>query len=733
MESGPAHDPQDSTHWLQHPLSGALLSFIVILALLAVLVHHLSQFNARERQREIDHWAGAFTTKLRGRLEANLAVGYGLEAQISVLDTLNQDQLDRIAPRLLQKPLNIRHIAVAPDLVVTALYPLTGNEGALGLNYRQHAGQRTAVLQAMAANDVVLAGPVRLVQGGGEHLIARFPVRRTDGSEWGLISLVIEIESLLRDSDIEEMQRRYALALRGIDGHGDRSAVFWGDANLFGYDKSIRLIPIPGGEWQIAMVPLQDRSWLVLLYWGGAFVIALMAGVAMYYLRRYHLQQNHHLAELQHITAKDPLTQLTSRYQFNEYLRQLVEESQRSMQGFAVLYIDLDHFKDINDSLGHAAGDLMLIEVARHLKASVRTYDLLCRVSGDEFVAVLKGVTATADIENRARIIRNHLAENMHIHGNEVNINCSIGVAVYPHDGSDADALIQHADLAMHESKRAGRNTLYFFSMSMREEANRYRELSAAMRTALNDRKFAVYYQPIYSVRDQSFTRCEALCRWPQADGSMISPAEFIPVAEQSGLICDLGAWLMEEVLTFCQTLKAQQCELNFSVNRSPQEFGSRQHTQQLIALRNRLNIPTHLLTLEITESLLMSDNGIKSQNLMALREQHFQFSIDDFGTGYSAINYLRQYPVESLKIDKSFIAELGVSRQADTLVKVIIQMAKSLGIKVVAEGVETQRQVDFLCAIGCDYLQGFYFARPMPKEQFMAFIFNQKPQAASP
>lgn len=728
MESRPTHVP-DRPDFLQLPITGAILSFVTLFALLAVLVQYLLHATERERQLEMDYWAGAFATKLKGQLDANLAVGYGLEAQISVLGTLDQNNLDRVAPRLLQKPLNIRHIALAPDLVVNALYPLEGNESALGLNYRQHPGQRTAVVQAMAAKHVVLAGPVKLVQGGGEHLIARFPVHDEDGNEWGLISLVIEIESLLRDAGIGEIQLRYAVALRGIDGHGDRSPVFWGDANLFGYD-SIHLIPIPGGEWQMALLPLHDRTWLKLVYWGSALLIAVLAGAAVSYLRRYQTQQARHLQELQFITAKDPLTQLTSRYQFNEYLQHLVEESQRNFQGFAVLYIDLDHFKDINDSIGQAGGDQLLIEIAEHLKNCVRNYDLLCRLGGDEFIAVLKGVTGTADIENRARIIRTRIAENMQIRGAEINITCSIGAAVYPNDGADADSLVQHAELAMHECKRAGRNALYFFSMSMRNEANRYRELSSAMRTALNNREFEVYYQPIFSVRENAFTRCEALCRWPQADGSMISPVQFIPVAEQSGLICDLGAWLVDEVLGFCQELITQKHELNFSINRSPQEFGSRQHTQQLIAARNRLNIPAHLLTLEITESLLMSDNGIKSQNLMALREQHFQFAIDDFGTGYSAINYLRQYPVESLKIDKSFIAELGVSRQADTLVKIIIQMAKSLDIYVVAEGVETQSQVDFLRALGCDYLQGFYFARPMPKEQLVKFIISQTSSA---
>lgn len=721
MESFPS---DKRIQFLQNPLAGAIASFLIMFSLLALLVLYLLHLGAREEEREARYWAGAFAAKLRGQLEANLAVGYGIEAQISVLGNLDQTSLERVAARLLQKPLNIRHIAVAPNLVVTALYPLQGNEGALGLNYRQHLGQRDAVLKAMKDHQVVLAGPLQLVQGGGAHLIARFPVYRQDGSEWGMISLVILIPELLRDAGLDDLQQRYPVALRTQSG----SDSFFGDASLFGADSQIQSIAVPGGEWQLAIKADAAPLWRISLYWATCLLVSLLSATAVFYLRRFHLQRESHLQELEQITAIDPLTQLTSRFQFNEHIGQLIEECQRSNQGFTVLFIDLDHFKEINDSLGHSIGDELLVQIARTLKSCVRSYDLLCRFGGDEFIVVLKNVNRTPEIENRARIITSCIAETRRIQGAAVNVTCSVGVAVYPTDGADAASLIQHADLAMYESKRTGRNSLYFFNMSMRNEADRYIELSTAIKQALANGEFEVYYQPIYSARDERFTRCEALCRWPQADGSMISPAEFIPVAEQSGLICDLGNWVVEEAMKFCQKLRESGIELNISINRSPQEFASRQHTQQLVAMRNRLGIPSHLITLEITESLLMADNCTKSQNFLELREQNFHFAIDDFGTGYSAINYLREYPVESLKIDKSFIAELGISRQADTLVKVIIQMAKSLNIRVVAEGVETQKQVNFLSAIGCDYLQGYFFARPMPAKDFMAFMQGQQP-----
>jgi diguanylate cyclase (GGDEF)-like protein len=723
----------NNKHWsdsLKQPIYVAIASFAILGLVAAILVQQLLRNAANEIEWEMEYWAKAFTTKLEGRLEANLAVGYGLDAQVSVLGDMDQAQFEVVAKRLLKNPLNIRHMALAPNLVVSAIYPLVGNELAQGLNYRLYESQRDAVMQAMSSHQVVLAGPLYLLQNDGkQYLIARFPVSLMDGGDWGLISLVIEFDELLADAGLKDVQRKYSIALRGTDGHGEDSQTFFGDASLFESNAQRHTINVPGGEWQMSITLLKSGHLTLLAcwYWGVALIICLLASAAVFYLRRYSLQQEQHVRTLESFTAIDPLTQLTSRYQFNEYLSQLIEECQRHQQGFTVLFIDLDHFKDINDSLGHAAGDQLLVQIANTLKGCVRSYDLLCRLSGDEFIVVLKGITGIAEIESRARVICEQVAEPVTLESSSISVTCSVGVAVYPTDGVDGPSLLQHADLAMYESKRAGRNSIYFFNMSMRNEADRFIELSTAIKAALQNHQFEVFYQPIYNVKEQRFSRCEALCRWHNPSSGMVAPMEFISVAEQSGLICDLGAWLAEEVMTFCQQMSAEGLSLNFAINRSPQEFGSVPRTQELIALRDRLNIPANLVTLEITESLLMSDSCVKSQNFTTLKDQHFQFSIDDFGTGYSAINYLRQYPVESIKIDRSFIAELGQSQQADTLVKIIIQMAKSLNIRVVAEGVETAQQKVFLEAIGCDYLQGYYFAKPMPKTEFRQFILNHK------
>jgi diguanylate cyclase (GGDEF)-like protein len=708
------------------PIVAALVSFLVLLLPCSVMVHYLIKEKEQAIAVEASNMLQALVTKLEGRLQANIAVGLGFEVQISVLGDLDQSGLEVLAKRSIDDDLNIRHVALAPNLVIRAIYPLQGNEAAVGLDYRKNEAQKQAALRTLSSNQVVLAGPLQLVQGGKKQLIARFPVFLANNDPWGVISLVIKAEELFADVGLYDAQNRYDIAMRGKDGLGEQGAVFFGDATLFQNKVKLQNIGIPGGSWQIAARPKNGWSapgstYITLC--AQALALCLLGAYIVYALRQNAVEREAHVRHLESLSAIDPLTQLTSRYQFKRDLAQRVLESERDGTGFTVLFIDLDHFKEVNDGLGHSVGDELLVVVADRIQNRMQEGDLLSRLGGDEFVAVLQGVISTADIERRADAICQCIAQPVMISGLEVTITSSVGVALYPQDGGDGETLIRHADRAKFESKRSGRNSLYFFNASLRNEADRYIELTAAMKVGLAQNEFEVYYQPIYDLKQERFTRCEALCRWIRPEKGFVSPADFIPVAEQSGLILDLGAWLNGQVLSCYHEAKDLGISMNFSVNRSPQEFGSVRHTQSFIRLRQQRDVPPQSITLEITESLLMSDNRTKADNFQMLKNEGFNFSIDDFGTGYSAINYLRKYPVESLKIDKSFIAELGVSSQADVLVKVIIQMAKSLDIAVVAEGVETRQQLELLREMGCDYIQGYYFAKPMPKADFMAFI----------
>jgi|GEM_PF-559431 len=707
---------------IQVGLLAALLVLIPSLLFVRVIVHNEQRDIAAKAEQLMD----ALVTKLEGRLQANLAVGIGFEAQIAVLGDLNQVGLNVLAERLIDPDLNIRHVALAPDLVVRAVYPLPGNEAAIGLDYRTHEKQGKAALQAMETNKMVLAGPLRLVQGGGSHLVARFPVYLAQDEPWGLIALVIRADELFADVGLIDAQFDYQLAMRGTDGRGESGAVFFGDPALFQQDVKTHKIQVPGGSWQMAIRPIDGWNaplGVYLIYSIMALSFALLGGAAAYSLRRSVMMRLAHMRHLESLSAIDPLTRITSRYQFKRDLAQRVKECERDGCGFTLLFIDLDHFKEVNDGLGHARGDELLVTMADRMNSCMKRGDLLSRMGSDEFTAVFRGVTSTVDIEHRAEALMAAINQPVNIGGLDITITSSIGVAVYPEDGQDGETLIRHADRAKFESKRAGRNTLYFFNASMRNEADQYIELTSAMKAGLPRGEFEVYYQPIYDLRQGVYTRCEALMRWRRGGKDMVSPADFIPVAEQSGLIVELGAWLADEVFNCYQIMQGAGLPMKFSINRSAQEFSSLRHTQHFMALQERRGIPTEDITLEITESLLMSDNRTKSDNFQLLKEHGFLFSIDDFGTGYSAINYLRSYPAETLKIDRSFIWELGESEQADVLVRVIIQLAQALGIAVVAEGVETPQQLELLREMGCDYIQGFYLAKPMPQSEFKAFI----------
>lgn len=708
------------------PLKVGLLAALLVLIPSLLFVRIIIKEEQYQIAAESEQLMVALATKLEGRLQANLAVGIGFQAQIAVLGDLDQEGLNVLAERLIDPALNIRHVALAPDLVVSAVYPLEGNEAAIGLDYRNNVKQREAALKAMETNHLILAGPLELVQGGGSHLIARFPVYVADGKPWGLIALVIRADELFADAGLLDAQENYQLALRGRDGRGKAGAVFFGELQLFYQKVKTKMIEVPGGAWQMAIRPrsgwgVSQRIYIV--YSAMALLFALLAGAVAFSLRRSMLMRLAHVRHLEHLSAIDPLTRISSRYQFKRDLAAQIARSKQDGDGFTLVFIDLDHFKEVNDGLGHARGDELLVAMADRIGACMQRGDLLSRMGSDEFVGVFSGVNSSVEIERRAEDIMAAINEPINVGGFELTITSSIGVAVYPADGEDGETLIRHADRAKFESKRSGRNTLYFFNASMRNEADRYIELTSAIKAGLQNDEFEVYYQPIYDVRKKAYPRCEALMRWRRADQSMVSPAEFIPIAEQSGLIIELGAWLADEVFNCYQIMQAAELPIKISINRSAHEFGSLRHTRHFINLQKKRGVPPDHITLEITESLLMSDNRTKSDSFQLLKEHGFQFSIDDFGTGYSAINYLRKYPAETLKIDRSFIRELGETQQADMLVKVIIQLAQALGIAVVAEGVETQAQLEILQAMGCDYIQGFYLARPMPQADFIEFI----------
>jgi diguanylate cyclase (GGDEF)-like protein len=428
--------------------------------------------------------------------------------------------------------------------------------------------------------------------------------------------------------------------------------------------------------------------------------------------------------QLRHLATHDALTSLPNRVLLDDRLAQAIAHADRYGQPFAVLMVDLDRFKLINDSLGHRAGDEVLNEVARRLNAVVRNIDTVARVGGDEFVLIINPAPTRGDAEEVGRQVNESLQAPMRFLQTNLHICASIGVAFYPSDGATAETLIGHADAAMYCAKQCGRNNLQCFSPHMNSVTIERVNLASDLHQALKLRQFELYYQPKVDTATGDVHSAEALIRWRHPTRGIISPVEFIPLAEDCGLINDLGAWVLQEA---CRQRKAWQHEglppLRIAVNVAASQFRQGNLLDVIRGALDDAQLEPHHLELEITESAVMTNPEESARILEQLSRMGVVVSVDDFGTGYSSMSYLRRFPIDKLKIDRGFIKDLMTQPDDASIVQAIISLAHSLRLKVVAEGVETPEQLNFLRSIHCDQYQGFHFSPALPAEEFAALV----------
>ena len=415
----------------------------------------------------------------------------------------------------------------------------------------------------------------------------------------------------------------------------------------------------------------------------------------------------------------DPLTGLPNRAFFDERLRRAMHSRRRS-EGLALCFIDLDRFKLINDSLGHSVGDAVLMEVGERLRTVCRAGDTLARLAGDEFVLLVDDAgDAEAAVCVAARVL-DALARPVRVEGREINLGASLGVALFPHDGTDIETLLRNADAAMYAAKAAGRNCVRFYDEAMNRRAGQRLALESDLRRAVVRQQLELYYQPQVRTAGGRLAGVEALMRWRHPERGLVSPVEFIPVAEESGLITELGEWALGEAAR--QIVRWQQQGLpvpRVAVNLSPRQFRDADLAERLQAILAAAGAPADAIELEITESAAMQHPEGAVRVLQRLREQGITVALDDFGTGHSSLAMLRTLPLNVLKLDRSFVQHLPASDADAAVANAVVTLARQLGLSVVAEGVETDAQRQFLTAIGCDILQGYLFARPLPAAAF--------------
>lgn len=428
-----------------------------------------------------------------------------------------------------------------------------------------------------------------------------------------------------------------------------------------------------------------------------------------------------------HQANYDFLTGLPNRRMVHDRLKEEFKRSRRDSKKLAVLFIDLDRFKDVNDTLGHEVGDTLLKEAAERMVTCVRESDIAGRLGGDEFIIILDDLDEFVSIGRIANTLLEKLAMPYHLGSEFAYISASIGISVYPDDATDITTLLKNADQALYAAKRQGRNRFHYYTPAMQEAANTRMRITNDLYSALADNQFKVYYQPIVELMTGAIHKAEALIRWQHPKLGIVSPADFIPIAEDTGQIIEIGDWVFcQAVVQVTRWRATHHPEFQISVNKSPVQFkaAADSHIQCFDQL-TEVEIPRQSIVVEITESLLMEAREEISSQLLTFRDKGLQIALDDFGTGYSSLSYLKKFDIDYLKIDQSFVRNLAPDSSDMALCEAMIGMAHKLGIKVIAEGVETQDQCNFLKQMGCDYGQGYLFSKPIPSDELEAMLLK--------
>lgn len=667
----------------------------------------------------------------------------------------------RIAARLLVEQRQYLGFAWADDqFTVRQVVPAESNARFIGVNLARDPAQWEAILPALEQRRPEFSQPFPHAAGYG--VFAYLPVY-WEGRFAGLMVAVFDVQGLAEHLLRDELERGYGIAL------------FNGDQRIYSSqplpESEQFLVRLPlqmrGLSWQLAVWPLAGlrESAATLLPELVLAIGALLAGMLGFALRAKQLLEhssarirklnadlerrvaqrtselvasNRKLArevmerervanELAHLARHDPLTGLPNRMMFEEHLQRAIHHAARDRQSLAVFFLDLDNFKDINDTLGHASGDLLLRLFAERLRSVLRDTDIICRQGGDEFLILAEDLPHTYDCAAVAEKILEALKQRFRLGDSEVYVSTSIGIATYPEAGVDAESLVKHADSAMYQAKAAGRNTFAMYSTRLHRIALRRLEMKRNLHLALDRGEFTVYYQPQVELHSGRVVGAEALLRWPR-NGRMVPPGEFIPLTEETGLIVPIGSLVIQLVCNDLACWRRRGLPLpQLCVNVSAAQFRHDQLLRDLHAYAD--DGLARYLGLELTERVFIEDSAAHRRLLQEVERMGIVISIDDFGTGCSSFAYFRYFPIHVVKIDQSFIRNVTSDITDAKITETVLDLAQNFQLKVIAEGVETAEQMEFLRARQCDVAQGFYFGRPVPRDEFL-MLWRQQAEA---
>jgi diguanylate cyclase (GGDEF)-like protein len=556
-----------------------------------------------------------------------------------------------------------------------------------------------------------------------ERMVVAFPLFRRDADVQRALRAWAAADALLAEVDTLAAALHEEVRARGADTW--RAQVYARSA----VEIDMRLTPL-AEAYARALGTAARRLNVAIAFAGGVLALALV-GWAVLMTRRTlrqlqgaEAQQREAERRLAELAQYDALTGLANRTLFNDRLAQAIARAHRTEQPVALLFVDLDRFKEINDSLGHEAGDAVLREAAARLRAHLREGDSVARLGGDEFTVILEDVAGADEVRAVAQKLMRAFAEPIVVDGQDLFPTLSIGVALYPRDGDTAEALLRHADTAMYQAKAEGRDGFQFYAPTMSAAVTERVTLEGRLRQALERGEFQLHYQPVVRLQTGEVASLEALLRWRHPEDGLIAPGRFIAVAEQTGLIVPIGAWVLREACAQARRWQdAGLRPLRVAVNLSARQFRKQGLVDTLRGALRAAGLDSRWLMLEITESLLMDNPQASGQLLQQLREMGTSMALDDFGTGYSSLAYLKHFPIDVIKIDRSFVSDIATDSDDAAIVKATIGLAASLGMQTTAEGVDSPEQLAFLREHGCRFGQGFLFSAAVPAEAVEAML----------
>ncbi|MFB9279383.1 putative bifunctional diguanylate cyclase/phosphodiesterase [Cohnella cellulosilytica] len=691
----------------------------------------------RETHRDTAYELSAYASALSAAIESRLLLTNGVKAfvvnELAHGGAVSESRFRSFAADFMNGIPGIRNFSIYPDGIATLIYPAEGNDNVLGMDLFHHPDPeiRSNAERTMRTERMTVLGPRELTQSG-LGLLSRQSVYYNDRF-WGFVSAVLDIDPILQEVDLYNGDKGINFAVRA------NSLILMGDPQLFEETSIIKKLELSDGEWEMAAVPNREKlesvaaksrifqavcagSLLLLLY----FLYVQLTQQAR--LQQLVAERTHNLeianktlestfAQLSVAAYRDVVTGLNNRTYFNEQLEQKIESNRQSGDTLALLYLDLDHFKMINDSYGHLYGDMMLREVGKRLVELSLPEAEISRIGGDEFTVILPRIANMEQLRQIAHQVRELFQTPFPLRDTEHFMTTSIGIALFPMHAQNSADLIRNADLAMYRAKDEGKNLFRIYDVSLNPNAEETMEIKNSLRVALDKDEFMVYYQPQIEVRSGKIVGLEALIRWKHTKRGMIPPSSFIPIAEETGMIVPIGERVLR--LVCAQSRAWQQAGLppiRIAVNLSARQFAQKNLPARIGAILDEYDLDPRHIELEITENLAMKED--MQPALHTLRDRGFTISIDDFGTQYSSLNYLKLLPVDKIKIDRSFVSGIARERKDEAIIVAMLLIARRLNLTVIAEGVETSEQLAFLEENECHEIQGFIFSKPRPAEQ---------------